>query len=201
MSQAAKSQTAYHHGDLSRVLVERAVATIEDKGVEAVSLRALAREIGVSHAAPMRHFPTRSALLAAIAQHGVESLLASATRDVDDPALTYLEKLRAMAKGYIAWAKENPVHHLLIRNQDVMRHANDDLVGRINRYARLHEDTIARAQAEGWRRDEDTRTVFARLTAITAGLAMIASDPIYKTVFQGGLSATEIDAALADFFK
>ncbi len=191
---------AYHHGNLREALIERAIDAIEKNGVAAVSLRALARDIGVSHAAPTRHFPTRSALLAAIAQHGIASLLKSASEQVDNPQLTSVQKLKAMSKGYLAWVFANPVHHMLVRNQDVMRHAADDLVQQINTYARLHERTIVQAQQEGWRADENPQAVFLRLTALTAGLALTASDPIYATVFRGGAKEREIYAALAEFF-
>ncbi|MEM9105249.1 MAG: TetR/AcrR family transcriptional regulator [Pseudomonadota bacterium] len=200
MDGAADHATAYHHGNLREVLIERATATIHEKGVAALSLRALAREIGVSHAAPMRHFPTRDALLAAIAQHGITSLLKSATRQVDNDDLTSLEKLQAMAIGYVTWANANPVQHLLIRNQDVMRHADDTLRNQINTYARLHEGIIARAQKEGWRSEEPARSIFVQLTALTAGLALVASDPIYETVFQGHPGKHEIRKAIAEFF-
>ncbi|WP_164662206.1 TetR/AcrR family transcriptional regulator [Tropicibacter sp. Alg240-R139] len=199
MNGKRKSST-YHHGDLREELIKEAIATIERTGVEALSLRGLAREIGVSHSAPMRHFPSRSALLSAIAQHGVDALLGSASKHVGRSDLTNLEKLREMAKGYVTWATLNPVHHMLVRNQDVMRHADESLRDQLNAYARLHEQTIAKAQAEGWRSDEPTRAVFLQLTAQTAGLALVASDPIYETVFQGRPSSQEITSALSACF-
>ncbi|WP_216824933.1 TetR/AcrR family transcriptional regulator [Roseovarius sp. EL26] len=194
------SSSGYHHGNLREELIKKAIATIEKKGVEALSLRGLAREIGVSHSAPMRHFPSRSALLTAIAQHGVDSLLGSASKHVGRSDLTNLEKLQEMAKGYVTWATLNPAHHMLIRNQDVMRHADDSLRSQLNSYAQLHEQTIAKAQADGWRRDGATRAVFLHLTAQTAGLALVASDPIYETVFQGRPSDQEITDALSACF-
>lgn len=201
MNNNRKPSPAYHHGDLREELIKRAIATIEKNGVEALSLRGLAREIGVSHSAPMRHFASRSALLSAIAQHGVDSLLGSASKHIGRSDLTNLEKLREMAKGYVTWATLNPAHHMLIRNQDVMRHADESLRDQLNSYARLHEQTITKAQADGWRSDEPTRAIFLQLTAQTAGLALVASDPIYETVFQGRPSDQEIASALSACFS
>ena len=53
----------YHHGDLRAALLAAAERTLRDKGVGSLSLRELAREVGVSHAAPGRHFKDKQALL------------------------------------------------------------------------------------------------------------------------------------------
>ena len=57
----------YHHGDLRAALIARATEVIATGGVDALSLRELARDIGVSHGAPGRHFPDKQALLDAVA--------------------------------------------------------------------------------------------------------------------------------------
>ncbi|MEQ8824695.1 MAG: TetR/AcrR family transcriptional regulator [Filomicrobium sp.] len=192
--------SSYHHGDLREVLISKALETIEARGVEAVSLRALARDIGVSHAAPMRHFPTRSALLAAIAQNGITSLIGAAARQARSTRLTSRDKLQAMAEGYVDWAISNPVHHMLIRNQDVMRHADQTLRDDIMAYAHLHEQTIVLAQQDGWRSDEVSKSIFLELTALTAGLALVASDPIYVTVFKGRPRRAAIKSIISKYF-
>jgi len=65
---------AYHHGRLRETLIETAVAAIDDRGVDALSLRDLARRAGVSHAAPAHHFGDRAGLLTAIAADGFDRL-------------------------------------------------------------------------------------------------------------------------------
>ncbi len=66
----------YHHGDLRRALVAAARALLEESGPEALSLRDVARRVGVSHNAPYRHFPTKQALLAAVAAEEFAALSA-----------------------------------------------------------------------------------------------------------------------------
>lgn len=56
------SKDGYHHGDLRRALIEAALAVVEQAGAEAVSLRELAEQAGVSRAAPYRHFADRDEL-------------------------------------------------------------------------------------------------------------------------------------------
>jgi AcrR family transcriptional regulator len=64
----------YHHGDLAPALRRAARETLESEGLEALSLRSVARRAGVSHAAPYRHFASREALLADLAVAGFTEL-------------------------------------------------------------------------------------------------------------------------------
>jgi AcrR family transcriptional regulator len=65
---------AYHHGDLRRALIAQALEVIERDGLAALSLRDLARQVGVSHAAPVHHFGDKAGLLTAIATQGFLTL-------------------------------------------------------------------------------------------------------------------------------
>ena len=71
-SLAAKRK--YHHGDLRRALLEAAWHLVAEKGLAALTLREVARTAGVTHAAPYHHFPTRTALLDALAEEGFTGL-------------------------------------------------------------------------------------------------------------------------------
>ncbi|MGP3535494.1 TetR/AcrR family transcriptional regulator [Microbacterium sp. RD1] len=66
----------YRRSSLRDVLLDRALVVVHDRGAGALSLRELARDAGVSHAAPARHFADRSALLDAVAVAGFEQLAA-----------------------------------------------------------------------------------------------------------------------------
>jgi len=70
---AAKSR-AYHHGDLRNGLLDAARAILEEESLAALTLRAVARRAGVSHAAPYRHFPNHEALLVELSIEGFEEL-------------------------------------------------------------------------------------------------------------------------------
>lgn len=95
---------SYHHGNLRSALLARAEETVRERGVPALSLRELAREIGVSHGAPRRHFSDRQALLDALAEEGFIRLgqdLDTAVRDAE-PECT--AQLQAMARAYVRFA-------------------------------------------------------------------------------------------------
>ncbi len=69
-----ENKIQYHHGDLPTALIEAALKRIALVGVEKLSLRAVARDIGVSQTAPYRHFKDKTHLLVAIARQGFEML-------------------------------------------------------------------------------------------------------------------------------
>jgi AcrR family transcriptional regulator len=96
----------YHHGDLRAALLAAAEATLREKGAAALSLRELAREVGVSHAAPGRHFKDKQALLNALALAGYERL-AQALSTADEPTLPLEPRLTALARAYLGFAIDN----------------------------------------------------------------------------------------------
>jgi AcrR family transcriptional regulator len=102
MSTSKRGKRSYHHGDLGAALVRAAGKIIEKEGVEALSLRAVARRAGVSHNAPYRHFAQREALLAALAAEGFEQLGAAQRKAAQAGGL------RAMGEAYVHFALEHP---------------------------------------------------------------------------------------------
>src|SRR4029079_6082122 len=91
----------YHHGNLRAALLEQAELTVRERGVEDLSLRELAREIGVSHGAPRRHFSDRQALLDALAQSGFERLGAELRAAIDAAGEDFRARLQAAATAYV----------------------------------------------------------------------------------------------------
>ena len=97
----------YHHGDLRAALLAAAAAAVEAGGPEAVSLRDLAQSLGVSTAAPYRHFADRRALLAEVAALGFADLrdaYARAQAAAPDPRTA----LRETARAYLTLAFGRP---------------------------------------------------------------------------------------------
>jgi AcrR family transcriptional regulator len=96
----------YHHGDLERAVRDATVAALAEGGVEALSLREVARRVGVSHRAVYRHFEDKRALLAAVATQGYEMLAdemraAVVRADAEDS----IDRLVALGEGYIRFAR------------------------------------------------------------------------------------------------
>ncbi|MGW2398100.1 TetR/AcrR family transcriptional regulator [Kitasatospora sp. NPDC001664] len=101
----------YHHGDLRAALLERAEQVLREKGPAALSLRELARDLGVSHAAPSRHFKDKQALLDALALAGFERLdtaLATADPAPGSEPGSFAARLGALVRAYVGFATAHP---------------------------------------------------------------------------------------------
>ena len=113
-------KAAYHHGDLSAALVAAALGTLEQQGPDAVSLRELAASIGVSRAAPYRHFADRDALLAAVAAQGFEDLIVVYETALAGPG-DARQRLRQGLLGYMDFARRRPGLHAVMFESDFLR--------------------------------------------------------------------------------
>jgi AcrR family transcriptional regulator len=94
----------YHHGNLRAALLAQAERTLRDDGLEGLSLRELARQVGVSHGAPRRHFADRQALLDALAESGFARLGAELRTAHENAGEAYEVRLRATATAYVRFA-------------------------------------------------------------------------------------------------
>ena len=98
----SKDEPRYHHGDLRRALVAGGLVLLEEKGASALGLREIARLVGVSAAAPYRHFADRKALLEAVAAEGFRGFAAAMAKAAE--GLPEAEQLAAMAFAYVRFA-------------------------------------------------------------------------------------------------
>src|SRR5512140_1257644 len=109
--EAARPRAGYHHGDLRRALVDATIELLADAGPDVLSLREVARKVGVDHRAAYRHFADKEALFAAVAEEGHRDLVATVRRDLARiPAGDVPERLRALARAYTRFAAEHPGH-------------------------------------------------------------------------------------------
>jgi AcrR family transcriptional regulator len=104
---APVSERSYHHGNLRAALLDQAERTVRERGAHALSLRELAREVGVSHGAPRRHFPDRQALLDALAEAGFERMGSELRGAVEAAGPEFAARVRAAATAYVRFATED----------------------------------------------------------------------------------------------
>jgi AcrR family transcriptional regulator len=191
-------EARYHHGNLRQALIGAALAAIRASGTEAVSLRALARDLGVSHAAPARHFASRDALFAAIAEQGYRELadcVTAAGTGVGDP----LAALSRMAAAHLDWVRANPGLYGAMRNAEIVRHADAALIGRIRSVAARQIAAVKAARATGWRQDEPLAVTFLGIIGGLAGIGAMLSDPVLSAIAaeaEGGIPTEALIARL-----
>jgi AcrR family transcriptional regulator len=108
---------SYHHGDLRNALIEAGLAIVESEGIEAVSLRAVARRAAVSHSAPYHHFVDKADLLAGVAAAGFDRMVDTIAQVAAEmPKESALDGLRAVGTGYLKFAIGRPgVFRLMFR--------------------------------------------------------------------------------------
>lgn len=140
----------YHHGDLRQSLIDAACRYLRENSADTLSLRALAREIGVSQTAPYRHFESRNALFAAIATQGFEMLTADLIAASEREGDNVEEAIIAVGITYVTWAIANPERYQMFFDSSLLD---------FNEYADLSEaggscfevllGLIRQGQAEG----------------------------------------------------
>jgi AcrR family transcriptional regulator len=99
----------YHHGDLKNALIHAGIAILSKEGIQALSLRKVAKQAGVSHTAPYAHFADKQALIAAIAAEGYTKLY-EALFAAQNPQDNSLARLLATAHAYLQFALDEPDH-------------------------------------------------------------------------------------------
>lgn len=106
----------YYDGDLRADLLAAAIEAIAQSGPAAVSLRSVAKSVGVSHAAPQNHFGDKAGLFAAVAVDGFERLGAELAARPEEEAL---DRLAMLGVGYVRCALENPAHFSVMWDPDL----------------------------------------------------------------------------------
>ncbi|MGH6678920.1 MAG: TetR/AcrR family transcriptional regulator [Bradyrhizobium sp.] len=115
---ARKPLNAYHHGDLREALVEAALAEAERGGPEAISIKALAKKLGVSQPAPYRHFADREALLQAAAAEALRQFSAVLRETIGKPSRR--SKLSRFAQATFEFGlRRNGVYRLVFASRIV----------------------------------------------------------------------------------
>jgi AcrR family transcriptional regulator len=195
--------TPYHHGALDAALLEAAERVLERDGLAGLTLRAVAREAGVSHAAPTHHFGDLTGLLSELAAIGFRQFNAAAIAAVDSGGSTATDKAMARAKAYVAYAQAHPgMYSLMFRTErlDMKRPALREaaeaafagLAGSVA--AQRHEEIAAEALSL------DQAAAIARAWSLVHGFTMLLLDGRLSGILcrlpEGTDAATLLDAML-----
>jgi AcrR family transcriptional regulator len=170
----------YHHGDLRRALISAAHDLLEVEGPDALSLRAVAREAGVSPAAPYHHFKDKGELLAAVADQGFADL-GEDLRKILEGTASPADRIGAMGAAYVSFAvRRRPLYRVMIatsRTRDqppAPGSTHSDVVG-------LMRSVIAETSGPG-ATDEDIDLANMAAWAFIHGLADLTTFRILEPV-------------------
>jgi AcrR family transcriptional regulator len=143
----------YHHGDLREALMSAALAAVARDGVASVSLRELARDLGVSHGAPAHHFQDRAGLFTALAAAGFERLHAELAQAVAAAVDAPDARLNAAGRAYVLFAAANPAYFEVMFHPKLLRQSDPELGASRRKASRVLQDAIAAVQTGSKRRD------------------------------------------------
>ena len=173
------SAKTYHHGNLAAEILARASVVIDEQGIESLSLRGIARDLGVSHSAPNRHFKNKAALLSALATHGWLMARDATLNAAEEAGCQNAHvRLNAMGRGYLRWAIENRALFRSIFHPDVSRQASAELVDAIQQFHQTVETAIEATQAEGRHQDVPLSILSIFTNAVPTGAAMLLLDSL-----------------------
>lgn len=183
------TERPYHHGNLRTALLVQAESTVREQGVDQLSLRELARQVGVSHGAPRRHFPDRQALLDALAEAGFGRLGAELQSAVARAGDDFQARLRATATAYVRFAtRDAALLELMFAGKH--REQAGALHDAAERAFSIMLELIEQGQADGILEPGDPERVGLVLFATIQGIA---------TLVTGGIvQADEADELVAD---
>ena len=184
----------YHHGNLRVALLDAAERGLRTQGAEQLSLRDLARELGVSHAAPRRHFPDRQALLDALAEVGFVrlgvELRAALIRADDFPA--HVKKAVSVAAHF---ATENAALFELMHSSKHRPGATRIVTAAEAAYRPMIE-LIEDGQAQGALEEGDPARIGIVLFATVLGITTMVNSGVIDVGLLDELTETAVDQFL-----
>src|ERR687891_2888604 len=179
----------YHHGNLRLALLAQAEQTLREHGLNGLSLRELARQIGVSHGAPRRHFADRQALLDALAESGFARLGAELRAAAERAGEDYEARLRATATAYVRFAIDDAalLELMFAGKQHEQAGALHEAA---DRAFSVILELVEEGQADGLLERSDPERVGLLLFATMQGLAAL--------VTAGIIAPEQVDGLVAD---
>ena len=165
--------------------------------MEALSLRGLARDLGVSHGAPNRHFRSKEALLAALASKGFEEARAAtlAAKEKADPDPWC--QLNAMGRGYLRWAIANRTLFHVMEHPTSRAKQIRSFFPELLRFQQMVKDAVFAAQLAGRYPEVDLDRLTLFTHAVPHGVAHLLTNPI----FEDALEPHELDDFVAQIIE
>jgi len=125
-------KNAYHHGNLRTELINSALSIVDNDGVEGVSIRKVARELGVAHSAPVNHFRDKKALLTALATKVFSDIAQTLRQQLLDSEASIAQKVHIISNTLVSFGLEQPHRYRLLWRGDCLDNDNAELNDAMN---------------------------------------------------------------------
>jgi AcrR family transcriptional regulator len=184
----------YHHGDLRQALIDQALRTIDQDGVEGLTLRGVGDALRVSRTALYRHFASKLALLAAVSREGFRTLRHDLL-DAWERNGRGTAGFEAMGRAYLHFAVSHPSHYRVMFGRFAEACARDPaLVEEATAAFDVLVDALAAQQRDGTVRPDDPRLLARFIWSITHGIAMLVIDGQLRDVDPSGAALNDYAA-------
>lgn len=181
----------YHHGKLRQSLIDMAVTVAEETGKDIISVREVARRLGVSSGAPFRHFPSRESLMTAVAEEATVRLRLRVERDLMDAPPAPIDRLKTLGRSFIQWALHNPTQFKLVSSRSLFQFdSSASLPVHFDAVRQITLDLVAQAQKAGDLPPGPLPEFALALRALAYGLARMQVD--------GQLAQWQVDVTHAE---
>ena len=199
----SSEDTPYHHGALRDALLQAAERVLEREGLAGLTLRAVAREAGVSHAAPTHHFGDLSGLVSELAAIGFRQFNAAMAQACTSET-PYPARGLARAKAYIAYAKAHPgMYGLMFRTErldytrpSLHEAAEASFAGLASAIAASRQEHI-----EAGALTLDQAAAIARAWSLVHGFTMLMLDGRLEDILDRLPRGTSVEALLETMLK
>lgn len=172
-----KPRSTYHHGDLRGALLRAALELLDAEGTEAVTIRALARRAGVSHAAPANHFASRRELLTALATDQFRELGAAVTAALRAAPASPVERVRIFADTLIDFGLAAPSRYGLLWRRDLLDIDDPELKQAMDV---IYDRLITELSAAAGSRPHDAHTHAVGLWSLVHGYLCMRIDGTFE---------------------
>jgi len=164
----------YHHGDLPRALCDAALQLIAESGTASLTLSEVARRVGVSHAAPYRHFADKTALLTALATEGTNLLADAVAAALKGAGGVPRARFLDAGYAYVRFAVDNPAYFRVMFSGETNKEDPAALAARDRSLGQLFA-FVEDAKASGFFCGAATIDVVLPVFAMHQGLSALAA--------------------------
>lgn len=188
---SAPTRRTYHHGNLRPLLLAQAARILDREGVDAVTIRAVARAAKVAHSAPANHFPDRKSLLTALASGFFRDVEAAVEGDLAARGGTPRGRVKAFADALLAFGLAHPHRYRLLWRRDILDVGDPELNAAMDAlYARL----VGELSSADWAHAASADTVAIGLWSMVHGYVSMRLDGMLVAKRDAVTGATRQDA-------